>query len=282
MEELIHHISDTARWIAGYRAQETERPDAVFRDPYANRLAGERGREMVAATPNMEAMALAIVVRTCAMDRLIGMAISEGVDTIINLGAGLDARPYRMKLPQHLRWVEVDFQSVIQYKEKQLAGEKAACQLQRISADLSNNMERKNLFAKLGAETKKALILTEGVVAYLTNDQAAQLSRELYATPAFHFWIMDYSRGGFRKRQRSKKFDEMMKRTPVLFTEKDPIGFFSSHGWNVKENVFLLDEANRIGRSLPLKFPWTLLMRLFPKIRKVANKAYSFVMFVRG
>ena len=39
----IDNISDTARWVAVYRAQETARPDAIFRDPFAERLAGERG-----------------------------------------------------------------------------------------------------------------------------------------------------------------------------------------------------------------------------------------------
>lgn len=41
----IENISDTARWVAVYRAMETARPDAIFRDPFADRLAGQRGRE---------------------------------------------------------------------------------------------------------------------------------------------------------------------------------------------------------------------------------------------
>ena len=35
---LIRNVSDTARWMAIYRAQETERDDAAFRDPYARAL----------------------------------------------------------------------------------------------------------------------------------------------------------------------------------------------------------------------------------------------------
>jgi O-methyltransferase involved in polyketide biosynthesis len=42
MSEL-RNISDTAHWVAFYRALESERPDALFRDPFARRLAGERG-----------------------------------------------------------------------------------------------------------------------------------------------------------------------------------------------------------------------------------------------
>jgi len=39
----ISSVSDTARWVALYRAMESDRPDALFRDPYARRLAGAAG-----------------------------------------------------------------------------------------------------------------------------------------------------------------------------------------------------------------------------------------------
>jgi O-methyltransferase involved in polyketide biosynthesis len=39
---LIRNVSDTARLVALDRAVESERPDALFRDPFARRLAGER------------------------------------------------------------------------------------------------------------------------------------------------------------------------------------------------------------------------------------------------
>ena len=42
----VRNISDTARWVAYFRARETQRPDALFRDPFAERLAGERGFEI--------------------------------------------------------------------------------------------------------------------------------------------------------------------------------------------------------------------------------------------
>ena len=40
---VVRNISDTARWAAVFRARETERPDAMFRDPYAEGLAGTIG-----------------------------------------------------------------------------------------------------------------------------------------------------------------------------------------------------------------------------------------------
>jgi len=60
-EPLIRDISDTARWVAVYRARETERPDAVFRDPFARALAGERGERIAAALPFFEEHAWSIL-----------------------------------------------------------------------------------------------------------------------------------------------------------------------------------------------------------------------------
>ena len=57
--QLIRNISDTAMWSAVYRARETERADAVFRDPYARRLAGLRGEEIAASMPFSERAAWA-------------------------------------------------------------------------------------------------------------------------------------------------------------------------------------------------------------------------------
>lgn len=50
-EPAIRNISDTALWAALYRAAESERPEALFRDPFARRLAAERGEKIAAAMP---------------------------------------------------------------------------------------------------------------------------------------------------------------------------------------------------------------------------------------
>src|SRR5947209_5000323 len=103
-EPLIRDISDTARWVAVYRAQETERPDAVFWDPFARALAGERGEKIAQAMPFGEQNAWSFIARTVLFDRLVDKAIAGGADLIVNLAAGLDTRPYRMSLPSSLRW----------------------------------------------------------------------------------------------------------------------------------------------------------------------------------
>jgi methyltransferase (TIGR00027 family) len=282
-EPLINHISDTALWIAAYRAQETSRKDAVFHDPLAKKLAGPRGFEMVAITPNTEMMAFAMVVRTVALDRLIQMALAKGVDTVINLGAGLDTRPYRMKLPEDLPWIEVDFPHLIEYKTSILKDEKPVCHLQRIAVDLSDEIARKDLFDTLGTKTKKALIITEGVVGYLTSAQATSLAESIYAVDPFQYWIMDYSQGEYSRKSFQRKLNKQLAKTPLQFNEKYPLQFFGKLGWHVEEDLHILDEGDRIGRKMPLRFPATLMIRFFrEKIRKAGNEAYGFALLKKA
>src|SRR6476469_9976941 len=103
---LIQTVSDTAFMVATYRAMESERADALFHDPLAAKLAGEHGREIVAnLTRDARLGEWFVAIRTHIIDALIRAAVAEGIDTIVNLGAGLDTRPYRMQLPGSLRWI---------------------------------------------------------------------------------------------------------------------------------------------------------------------------------
>src|ERR1700738_2085835 len=102
---LIRNVSDTARWVAVYRAQETERPDPIFRDPFARRLAGERGEQIARMMPLGGGNAWSMITRTYLIDRLITAELRRGADMVVNLAAGLDSRPYRMQLSPSLRWI---------------------------------------------------------------------------------------------------------------------------------------------------------------------------------
>src|SRR5437867_13390718 len=107
-EPLVRNISDTALLAAIYRARETERPDAVFRDPFARRLAGERGDQIAKSMPFSERATWAWITCTYAYDEFIKQQVTEGVVVAVNVAAGLDARPYRWNWPSSLHSLEVD------------------------------------------------------------------------------------------------------------------------------------------------------------------------------
>lgn len=283
MENVIRHISDTAFWIAAFRAQESERPDAILHDPLAAKLAGEKGKEMLAQTPGGHLMAFAMVMRTLGIDGLVEDALGRGVDTIINLGAGLDTRPYRLKLPEMLSWIEVDYPELIDYKNKALGGDKPVCKLRRIGADLSSVPERRALFGQLGAQAGKALVITEGVIGYLSDNDAAALARDLRDIATFTYWIQDFAQGRLRKHRNATKLKDILKHTPHKFTEGNPLRFFGKLGWRVAALIYILDQADRVNRRLPPIPPWSYIGKIFPRlIRRLGNKTYGYVMFEKA
>src|SRR5882672_10901745 len=124
---LIRNITDTALLAAVYRARETERADALFSDPLARRLAGERGEQIAKSLLFSEKHAWSWFARTYLFDQFITQCLREGCDLVVNLAAGLDARPYRLALPASLKWIEVDLPDITDYKEEILRDEKPSC-----------------------------------------------------------------------------------------------------------------------------------------------------------
>src|SRR5271155_4301018 len=175
----VRNISDTARWVAYFRARETQRPDALFRDPYAERLAGEHGFRLANTLPDGNKHEWAWVARTYLFDQFLSRTIQEGADLVVNLAAGLDARPYRMNLPSTLQWVEVDFPEIISYKKEILDGEKPGCNLERIALDLADLEARRRLFAELDRQAKKIVVVSEGLLIYFTADAVGLLAGDL-------------------------------------------------------------------------------------------------------
>jgi methyltransferase (TIGR00027 family) len=280
-DSSITHVADTALWVATYRALESQRPDALFRDPLANLLAGERGRNIAASMPYPQIMAWALVIRTVAIDALIHRAVSLGIDAVINLGAGLDTRPYRMDLPASLRWVEIDFPDLIAYKSEKLADQRPVCRLEHIAADLSDLPLRRSIFDRIGSENRKVLIITEGLLAYLSAAESGDLSRDLFAVPSFQYWIQDYYIGG-TKRWAPRRMRERLKEAPFKFEEPEWLSFFQRHGWTILENRLAAEEAERVKRPFPVMFPWRLIMRLIPaSVRERWRKSSGYVMYTK-
>src|SRR5438105_1496222 len=182
-DPLISNVSDTARWVAVYRAWESARPDALFRDPLADRLAGDRGRAIAAAAPRQARSGWPMIVRTKLFDDLIAQSLSEGCDLVVNLAAGFDTRPYRLDLPSTLQWIEADLPGMIDEKERLLAGETPRCRLRRERVDLSEAAARAAFLDRALSGASKALVLAEGLLVYLDDGQVRALARDL-ARPA--------------------------------------------------------------------------------------------------
>jgi methyltransferase (TIGR00027 family) len=258
----IHNISDTARWAAFYRATETERPNAVFRDRLARRLAGERGEAIAATMPFAEKQAWTWVTRTYLFDQFVTEQVAQGVDLVLNLAAGLDARPYRMELPPSLRWVEVDLPELLDYKDEVLAGEKPACNLERIRLDLANIDARRELFDRLGKDARKALIITEGLIIYFSPEEVASLAQDLARPPGFQRWTIDVASPGLLAMLQKNLGKSLGQGGAALkFGPEEGPGFFARFGWKPVDVRSMLKTAARLKRlSMVMR-----LMALLPE-----------------
>jgi methyltransferase (TIGR00027 family) len=267
----VRGVSDTARWVAYFRALETQRADALFRDPYAERLAGDHGFQIANTLRDGNKHEWAWVARTYLFDQFLSSAIQDGADLVVNLAAGLDARPYRMNLPATLQWLEVDLPDIVSYKEEILKQEKPRCQLERISLDLSDVPGRRRLFAELNARATKVVIASEGLLIYFTSGEVASLAKDLAAEKRFYSWIIDLaSPGQLRLMQRTT--GKQLSEAGAAFKFGPPEGahFFTPCGWEPKDVQGLLKTAAQFKRAPtellsllpepkgnPGNYPWT-------------------------
>jgi methyltransferase (TIGR00027 family) len=263
-EPLIRNISDTARWVAVYRARETERADAVFRDPFARRLAGERGEQIAQSMPVGGGNDWSFIARTYLFDQFVSVKVREGVDMVVNLAAGLDARPYRMDLPPSLQWVEVDLDEILTYKEQILRDEKPVCSLERIRLDLANVGARREIVAQLGRRAKKALVITEGLLIYLTAEEVRELARDLAAVPTFRWWIFDIASPGLLRMLQKRMAQQLSQAAPFKFAPEEGPAFFAKFGWKPVEVQSFLKNAARLKR-LPF---FLRMIALLPETEK--------------
>jgi len=258
----ISDVSDTALWVASLRGREGERADAVFHDPFATLLAGARGRKIARSVPRGALMTWVIAVHTSAIDRLIIQALGLGVDTILNLGAGLDARPYRMSLPAHLHWIELDFPHIVAFKNAELRGHKPSCRIERIGLDLLDLPSRNAVLAQYGSQSDTALVIAEGVIPYFSNDDVAVLASELFSIPSFRYWIMDFDNAGVRRMPRA--WVKHLQSAPFLFEAADWFKFFEQLAWQPAQVITSAEQSERIHRPYPLYFPLGFVMRALP------------------
>ena len=86
---LITDVADTARWVAAHRAAESARPDALFHDPLAARLAGEHGRRIAAVMGGASGHGWPMNVRTRLIDDEVATALADSSALRARLTAGM-------------------------------------------------------------------------------------------------------------------------------------------------------------------------------------------------
>ena len=254
---------ETSLLTAYFRALETDRPDAHFYDPFARMLAGERGSELVKRLSDPSLTAASCIVRTCVLDELIIQGIAEdGIDTVVNLGAGLDARPYRLSFPAPLTWIEVDAAEVLAYKKSKLRGCTPTGTLEAEPLDITDAGVRRGFLDRLCERANRALVLTEGLLTYLTRGQVACLASDLRARPQFKWWLTDIVSSTALQLMDSRTETGLAPCPEVRlqFGPEEGADYFQPYGWNAVVFRSYEEESQRLTRrELP---PWLLLSHI--------------------
>ncbi len=170
----------TALLVAQARALESGRPDRLFDDSLATDF-------VVAAGPAYSAIAARIddrltfqracvAIRTRFFDDCLLDAASAGCRQVVVLGAGLDARAFRLAWPSGLRLFELDQADVVDFKEQVLSSRAArpTCERRVVRADLREEWPAALVAAGFRANEPTAW-LAEGLLMYLTEGERDRL-----------------------------------------------------------------------------------------------------------
>jgi methyltransferase (TIGR00027 family) len=253
MEHRIEHVSDTALLVAASRARESERPDGLIRDPFAARLAGERGLALLRNAKTPAWIELGMGLRTHLLDELLTMALAQGVDAVLSLGAGLDARAWRMDLPANLRWTEVDFPAMLDYKSGVLEGAKPRCRLERRSADLNRALARRTVIEEAALGAKNPLLICEGLLMYLSGDTVHALAEEAHAA-GFRYWLLDSESSAMRSRAHGDAVGQINQVRSEGHLEGAQVReAIEEHGWKPLARRLYVEEGPKLAGERILK-----------------------------
>jgi methyltransferase (TIGR00027 family) len=269
---------------AAARAAETERADALIRDPYAKILIADAGTgalefmldeqfvaSVSAADPEVAAMFEHMknyqAVRTHFFDTYFTKAIEAGIRQVVILASGLDSRAFRLAWPAGTTVFEIDQPKVLEYKSATLAANdvKPAATLHQVPVDLRNDWPaalRENGFDP----NQPTAWLAEGLLMYLpadAQDRLFSLVTELSAPGSRIAAEAVGARSDERREQMQGRFKKIADELGIereidvqqlMYNDPDRANvadWLNAHGWRAKA-VSSQDEMRRLGRFVEL------------------------------
>ena len=155
-----------------------------------------------------------------------------------------------------------------------MKGEKTACHYEAIQADLREPATRHALFTQLGTAAKRSLVITEGLLIYLTPEQVAALASDLHAVRTFQWWLFDIASPQLLGIM-NKYWAKNVQSAPFLFAPADGTMFFERFGWTEREFRSTMEEGHRLKREMPMMWLWRILGALNSKKRREEMKRIS-------
>src|SRR5438477_585146 len=116
-----------------------------------------------------------------------------------------------------------------------MEGETPCCRLEFVAADLREGAARRELFSR-AATAGPVLVVTEGLLIYLTAEQVGDLARELHDVAQATWWISDLA-SPMLQQFLAKKWQPKLREgnAPMQFFPSEGTAFFAPFGWRERE-----------------------------------------------
>lgn len=251
-------ISVTAVVVAHSRAMENSRPDALFRDEFAELFVTASGIPLTSlGVSDMTATRIheSVVVRTHWLDAVVAKAVSGGVQQVVLLAAGLDTRALRLDVPAGTRFFELDLPKLLSFKRTVLEESGVECGSGRVEvpSDLADANWSSGLVAAGFKPEEPTVWLAEGLLIYFgseDNDKLIAAITELSA-PGSRLAFNHLGLGS----QTEVTSIEMTRRTAsngygIQSWIAEPKSWLAQWGWAVDATTIKAYGA-ALGRSLP-------------------------------
>jgi methyltransferase (TIGR00027 family) len=243
---------------AADRALEMDVEQPLFADPLARSLAGKRGfalhKELRSTTwpPHAAGPAPEHSILTRYFDDALQSAVHDfSLTQVVLLGAGMDARAFRLRWPTKLVFFEVDDGAVLEHKEAVLRRRRAkpACDRRIVRADVAGSWGRKLLAAGFDARRPAALLIV-GRLVYLDAAAVERVFRELREVACEDSWLgmdlagLDTIESVFMK----PLFDRLaaLGYPGWRFGVRDPERFLAERGWSAECTVLGAPDARYV------------------------------------
>ncbi len=261
MDNSREAVAGTGLLVAAIRAMESTRDDRLFTDPFADKLAGDTGRRLLAAAvaATGERSTTQIVVRTRFFDEAL-LRAARAAKQVVILAAGMDARAYRLAWPDDTTLYELDQPAVIAAKADLLADDQPRCRRVAIGIDLADDWPRALQAAGFDRETPTVWLI-EGLLQYLDGGAVRTLFERVDTLSAANSTLL-YDVVGktlLESPMMATLRQSMAERgSPWLFGTDEPGELAERHGWSaiVTDIAELGNEWNRwYAPATPMNVP---------------------------
>ena len=195
--DIATSVGTTAVMVAAARADETDQPDPLIRDPYAKVLVTQAGTgvwekmlddSLLAKVESIDPEAAAVfehmrsyqAVRTHFFDAHFAGAVAAGIRQVVILASGLDSRAYRLDWPAGTTVYEIDQPKVLDYKSATLAAHGATPSADRHEVPIDLRQDWPAALVAAGFDPKAPTAwLAEGLLMYLPADAQDRLFTQI-------------------------------------------------------------------------------------------------------